>query len=106
MEYLLRYDSVHGRLDGVSRDGNTLFVGDQEIQLFSEVDPSVLPWEEFGIDIAFEATGLFWTYDEAAQHLEAGADKVIISVPPKGGKAVPLFVYGVNHEEYDGEDVL
>ena len=106
MEYLLKYDSVHGRLDGVSRRGDTLFVNDQEFQLLSEHEPSELPWDELDVDIAFEATGLFRTRDEAAQHLEAGADKVIISAPPKGEKEVPMFVYGVNHEEYDGEDVL
>ncbi|SFC65964.1 glyceraldehyde-3-phosphate dehydrogenase (NAD+) [Halobiforma haloterrestris] len=106
MEYLLEYDSVHGRLEDVSRDGDTLFVGDREIQLYSERDPSELPWDEHDVDVAFEATGLFRTHDEAAQHLEAGADKVVISAPPKGEKEVPMFVYGVNHEEYDGEDVV
>ena len=59
----------------------------------------MLPWTELGIDVALEATGLFRTYDEAAQHLEAGADKVIILAPPKGDRAVPMFVYGVNHRE-------
>ena len=106
MEYLLRYDSVHGRLDGVSRRGNTLVVADQAIALLSEPEPSTLPWDEIDVDVAFEATGLFRTYDEAAQHLDAGADKVIISAPPKGEKEVPMFVYGVNHAEYDGEAVV
>ncbi|MDG5817263.1 type I glyceraldehyde-3-phosphate dehydrogenase [Natronococcus sp. A-GB7] len=106
MEYLLTYDSVHGRLDGVSRRSDTLLVDDQEFRLLSEREPSELPWDELDVDVAFEATGLFRTRDEAAQHLEAGADKVIISAPPKGEKEVPMFVYGVNHEEYDGDDVL
>jgi glyceraldehyde 3-phosphate dehydrogenase len=106
MEYLLRYDSVHGRLEGVSRRGDTLFVNDQEFQLRSEREPSEIPWDEFEVDVVFEATGLFRTREEAAQHLEAGADKVIISAPPKGEKEVPMFVYGVNHEEYDGDDVV
>ncbi|MFB1063257.1 type I glyceraldehyde-3-phosphate dehydrogenase [Natrinema sp. H-ect4] len=106
MEYLLRYDSVHGRLEGGSRRGDTLFVNDQEFQLRSEREPSEIPWDEFEVDVVFEATGLFRTREEAAQHLEAGADKVIISAPPKGEKEVPMFVYGVNHEEYDGDDVV
>ncbi len=106
MEYLLQYDSVHGRLDSVSRRGDTLFVDDQEFQLLSESEPSELPWDDLEVDVAFEATGLFRTHDETAQHLEAGADKVIISAPPKGEKSVPMFVYGVNHGEYDGEDVV
>ncbi|APW99774.1 type I glyceraldehyde-3-phosphate dehydrogenase [Halobiforma lacisalsi AJ5] len=106
MEYLLRYDSVHGRLDGVSRRGDTLFVDDQEFQLLSEREPSELPWDELEVDVAFEATGLFRTREEAAQHLEAGADKVVISAPPKGEEEVPMFVYGVNQEQYDGADVV
>ena len=71
MAYLLTYDSVHGRLEGVSRRGDTLFVNDQEFQLLSEREPSDLPWDELDVDIAFEATGLFRTHDEAAQHVEA-----------------------------------
>ncbi|MFC7231725.1 type I glyceraldehyde-3-phosphate dehydrogenase [Saliphagus sp. GCM10025308] len=106
MEYLLRYDSVHGRLDDVERDGDTLFVGGQEIRLLNERDPTELPWEEFDVDVAFEATGLFRSHDDAAMHLEAGADKVIISAPPKGEKDVSMFVYGVNHDEYEGEDII
>jgi len=106
MAYLLRYDSVHGRLEGVSRHGDTLFVNDQEFQLLSEHEPSEIPWDELEVDVAVEATGLFRTRDEAAQHLEVGADTVIISAPPKGETEVPMFVYGVNHEEYDGDDVI
>ncbi|WP_254765867.1 type I glyceraldehyde-3-phosphate dehydrogenase [Salinilacihabitans rarus] len=106
MEYLLRYDSVHGRLENVERDGDTLRVGEQEIQLINERDPSQLPWDDLDVDVAFEATGLFRTYDDAAQHLDAGADKVLISAPPKGEKEVLTIVYGVNHDEYDGEDVV
>ncbi|TYL36476.1 type I glyceraldehyde-3-phosphate dehydrogenase [Natronococcus pandeyae] len=106
MAYLLRYDSVHGHLEDVSRDGDTLVVEGQEIHLYTERDPTALPWDEYDVDVAFEATGLFRTHDEASQHLEAGADKVIISAPPKGEKPVPMFVYGVNHETYDGADVV
>ncbi len=106
MEYLLKYDSVHGRLDDVSRDGDSLSVGETEISLLSERDPTQLPWDELDVDVAFEATGLFRTYDDAAQHLEAGAEKVLISAPPKGDKEVKTIVYGVNDDEYDGEDVV
>ena len=105
-EYLFRYDSVFGRFDGVSRDGETLFVDDQAVQLLTEKDPSALPWDDLDIDIVFEATGLFRSHDEASQHLDAGAQKVIISAPATGDKPVPMFVYGVNHEEYDGQDVV
>ncbi len=106
MAYLLQYDSVHGRLDDVSLDGDTLVVEGQEIQLLSERDPSQLPWDDHDVDVAFEATGLFRSYDDAAQHLEAGAEKVIISAPAKGEKPVQTIVYGVNEDDYDGEDVI
>ncbi|RQH00744.1 type I glyceraldehyde-3-phosphate dehydrogenase [Natrarchaeobius oligotrophus] len=106
MEYLLRYDSVHGRLEDVSRDGDTLSVEGREIELLSERDPTDLPWDDLEVDVAFEATGLFRTYDDAAQHLEAGAEKVIISAPPKGEKDVQTIVYGVNHNEYEDADVV
>jgi len=65
-----------------------------------------LPWDEADVDVAFECTGLFRTYDDASDHLEAGADNVIISAPPKGDRDVLTVVYGVNHDEYDGEDVV
>lgn len=106
MEYLLRYDSVHGRLDGVSRRGDTLYVDSREIQLLSEPDPSALPWDELDVPVVLEATGLFRTRAEAAQHLDAGAERVLISAPPKGEEDVPMFVYGVNHEEYAGDAIV
>ena len=105
-EYLLRYDSVHGRHDGVSRAGDRLTVDGTEVTLLTESDPMALPWDDLGVDVAVEATGLFRTHDEAAQHLTAGAKKVVISAPGKGEKTVPMFVYGVNHEEYEGADVV
>ncbi|WP_254864436.1 type I glyceraldehyde-3-phosphate dehydrogenase [Halovivax gelatinilyticus] len=106
MEYLFRYDSVHGRFDNVSRTDDTLSVDGRPVQLYSEREPADLPWDELDVDVAIEATGLFRTREEAAQHRSAGAETVLISAPPKGDEPVPMFVYGVNHEEYDGEDVL
>ncbi|MCL7417025.1 MAG: type I glyceraldehyde-3-phosphate dehydrogenase [Halalkalicoccus sp.] len=106
MRYLAKYDTVQGRLDGLERDGKTLVYGDTEVPTFSEKDPTQLPWEDLDVDVAFEATGIFRTREDAAQHLEAGADKVIISAPPKGEDPVQTVVYGVNHEEYDGDDIV
>jgi len=106
MEYMIKYDSVSGRVDDVSREDDTLTIQGHDVALLSERDPTDLPWDEMDVDVAFEATGLFRTYDDAAQHLEAGADKVVISAPPKGDKPVKTIVYGVNHDEYDGEDVI
>ncbi|WP_372480038.1 type I glyceraldehyde-3-phosphate dehydrogenase [Halomicrobium sp. HM KBTZ05] len=108
MEYLAKYDSVMGRLDGTSLDDGTLTVEgtDFEAGVFHETDPTQLPWEELDVDIAFESTGIFRSHEDASQHLDAGANKVVISAPPKGDTPVKQLVYGVNHDEYDGEDVV
>ncbi|WP_247728269.1 type I glyceraldehyde-3-phosphate dehydrogenase [Halovivax limisalsi] len=106
MEYLFRYDSVHGRTENVARNGDRLVIGDQRIRLLSEPDPTTLPWDDLDVSLALEATGLFRTRAEAAQHLDGGADQVLISAPPKGDEPVPMFVYGVNHRAYDGDAVV
>jgi glyceraldehyde 3-phosphate dehydrogenase len=106
MAYLLQYDTVHGTIDDVVVDGEDVVVGGTPFRTFSEKDPGKLPWDELDVDVAFEATGLFRTYEDAHKHVEAGADKTLISAPPKGDKEVLTVVYGVNHDEYDGEDVV
>jgi glyceraldehyde 3-phosphate dehydrogenase len=108
MAYLAEYDTVMGQLEGVQLDGDSLAVdsADFEAPLSNETDPGALPWDAMDVDVAFECTGIFRTYDDASQHLEAGANKAVISAPPKGDKPVPQFVYGVNHHEYDGEAVV
>jgi glyceraldehyde 3-phosphate dehydrogenase len=100
LAYLLAHDSVYGRFDGVVRatDGG-IEVDGEEIQVFTEADPAVLPWADLGVDVVIESTGKFRTRDTAAAHLEAGARKVIMSAPPKDD--VPTFVLGVNFEAYD-----
>ncbi|WP_276251862.1 type I glyceraldehyde-3-phosphate dehydrogenase [Haloarcula rara] len=108
VEYFAKYDTVMGELPGASVDDGVLTVEgtDFEAGVFHETDPTQLPWDDLDVDVAFECTGIFRTYDDAAQHLEAGADKVLISAPPKGEKEVKQIVYGVNQDEYDGEDVV
>ncbi|MDS0280524.1 type I glyceraldehyde-3-phosphate dehydrogenase [Haloarcula onubensis] len=108
VEYFAKYDTVMGELPGASVDDGVLTIEgtDFEAGVFHETDPTQLPWEDLDVDVAFEATGIFRTYDDAAQHLDAGADKVLISAPPKGDKEVKQIVYGVNQDEYDGEDVV
>ncbi|ELZ13578.1 glyceraldehyde-3-phosphate dehydrogenase, type I [Halovivax asiaticus JCM 14624] len=106
MAYLFQYDTVHGRTEGVARTGDRLVVDGREVRLLSEPQPDALPWDDLGVSLVLEATGLFRTYEDAARHLEAGADRVLISAPPKGETPVPAFVYGVNHETYDGEAVI
>jgi glyceraldehyde 3-phosphate dehydrogenase len=108
MEYLARYDTVMGTLDGVElTDGELTVAGTGfSASVHEETDPAQLPWDDLDVDVAFECTGIFRTHEDASQHLAAGADKALISAPPKGEKPVPQLVYGVNHDEYDGEDVV
>ncbi|MFB6114130.1 MAG: type I glyceraldehyde-3-phosphate dehydrogenase [Halodesulfurarchaeum sp.] len=106
MAYLARYDTVMGTLENVYLEDDALVVDDTQVPLFNIQNPDELPWDELDVDVAFESTGIFRTRDAASNHLDAGADTVVISAPPKGDKPVPQFVYGVNHEEYDGESIV
>jgi len=108
IDYFAQYDTVMGELEGASVDDGVLTVEgtDFEAGIFHETDPTQLPWEDLDVDVAFEATGIFRTKEDASQHLDAGADKVLISAPPKGDEPVKQLVYGVNHDEYEGEDVV
>ncbi|AEM58383.1 glyceraldehyde-3-phosphate dehydrogenase [Haloarcula hispanica N601] len=108
IDYFAQYDTVMGELEGASVDDGVLTVEgtDFEAGIFHETDPTQLPWDDLDVDVAFEATGIFRTKEDASQHLDAGTDKVLISAPPKGDEPVKQLVYGVNHDEYDGEDVV
>jgi glyceraldehyde 3-phosphate dehydrogenase len=104
LAYLLRYDSTHGGFQGEIRSTESSFTaGGREVRCFSEKDPGKLPWGQLGADIVVESTGLFTNYDGAAQHLQAGAKKVIISAPTKDPEKVPTICLGVNNEAYDGK---
>ena len=105
LAYMLQYDSVHGRFEGeVSVDGNTLIVNGKKIRLTQERDPSNLKWDEVGAEVVVESTGLFLDKASACKHLAAGAKKVVISAPSKDD--TPMFVYGVNHATYAGQDIV
>ncbi len=99
--YLLKYDSVHGRADfDITTEGNEKLVIDgHEIAIVSSHDPLKLPWKALDIDIVLECTGRFTEGELAAQHLTAGAKKVIISAP--GKNVDKTIVLGVNQNEYD-----
>jgi glyceraldehyde 3-phosphate dehydrogenase len=105
LAYMLQYDSVHGRFKGdISVDGNTLLVNGKRIRLTQERDPASLKWNAVGADIVIESTGLFLDKAGAEKHLAAGAKKVIMSAPSKDD--TPMFVYGVNHGAYKGEQII
>ena len=105
LAYMLKYDSVHGRFDGtVAVEGNNLVVNGNKIRLTAEMDPANLKWNEVGADVVVESTGFFLTDETARKHIQAGAKKVIMSAPSKD--ATPMFVYGVNHTSYAGQDII
>ena len=94
LAYLLKYDSVHGRLDGIVEvKGNSLVVNGNIIRVTSERNPSDINWGELETDVVAECTGIFTTMEKAELHLKAGAKKVAVSAPSKD---IPMFVMGVN----------
>jgi len=105
LAYMLKYDSVHGRFDGdVKAEGGNLVVNGKTIRLTAERDPANLKWDEVNADIVIESTGFFLTEETCQKHIEAGAKKVVQSAPSKDG--TPMFVYGVNHNEYAGQAIV
>lgn len=105
LAYLLRYDSTHRRFPGEIKvvDGH-LMVNGSHIRVTAERDPRQLRWGDVGADYVLESTGFFLTADTARQHLEAGAKRVVMSAPSKDD--TPMFVMGVNHNSYAGEDIV
>ncbi|MBP5217608.1 MAG: type I glyceraldehyde-3-phosphate dehydrogenase [Bacteroidales bacterium] len=105
LAYMLKYDSVHGIFNGEIKveDGN-LVVNGKKIRVTAEMDPINLKWNEVGAEVVVESTGFFLTDETARKHIQAGAKKVIMSAPSKD--ATPMFVYGVNHKTYAGQDII
>ncbi|MGM0378595.1 MAG: type I glyceraldehyde-3-phosphate dehydrogenase [Bacillota bacterium] len=106
LAYLLKYDSVHGRFPGTveEKDGN-LVVNGKTIEVTSIMDPAELPWEEKGVKLVIEATGVFRHKDKVAKHLEAGAEKVILTVPAKD-ELDNTIVLGVNDDDLKESDQI
>ncbi|MFP5436866.1 MAG: type I glyceraldehyde-3-phosphate dehydrogenase [Bacteroidia bacterium] len=104
LAYLLKYDSVHGRFQGeVEVKDNQLYVNGKHIRVTAEKDPKNLKWDEVGVDVVAESTGIFTTIETASQHITGGAKKVIISAPSADA---PMFVMGVNHETATAADTV
>jgi glyceraldehyde 3-phosphate dehydrogenase len=103
--HLLRYDSVHGRFPGdVAVDGHYMMVDGHKVRVTAIKDPSQLPHEELGVDIALECTGIFTSKEKSSAHLQAGAKRVLISAPADGVDFTA--VYGVNHEKLTRDDLI
>ncbi len=105
LAYMLKYDSVHGRFpkDVAVEDGSFVVDG-KKIRLTAERDPANLKWGDVGADIVIDCTGFFLTAEGCQKHIDAGAKKVVQSAPSKDG--TPMFVYGVNHNSYDGQTIV
>ena len=100
LAHLLKYDSVMGNLtNDISADGDTINVDGDSFKVFSEKDPSLIPWEEVGAEIVIESTGRFTKAEDASKHLRGSVKKVIISAPAKGEDVT--VVLGVNENMYD-----
>lgn len=103
LAHLLKYDSVHRRFPAhVSYDDTHLIINERKIKVCAEKDPARLPWRDLGVEYVLESTGHFRDIESASKHLEAGADKVIISAPAKGN--IPTVVMGINHTILRKED--
>jgi glyceraldehyde 3-phosphate dehydrogenase len=100
LAHLFKYDSIHRTFPGeVSDSGDTLVIDGKKIKVLSERDPGKLPWKDMGVKIAIESTGLFTKREAAGKHLDAGAEKVIITAPATDPDIT--MVLGVNEDMYD-----
>ncbi len=98
--HLLKWDSTYGRYPGtVEATENAIVVDDKEVRVLSERDPAKIPWQDYGVDIVIESTGIFNDATKAAAHRQGGAKKVLISAPAKNEDIT--IVLGVNEDRYD-----
>lgn len=112
--YLLKYDSVYGLLPlEISAREDTsqpnllgyFQIQDKEIPIYSQKDPSLLPWGALDVDVVIECTGAFLTAPDLQKHLQAGAKAVVLSAPAKD-ETVPTYVLSINHDQYQGEQII
>jgi glyceraldehyde 3-phosphate dehydrogenase len=105
LAYMLKYDTAQGRFDGeVAVEGNNFIIDGKKIRLSAERNPEDLKWDEIGAEIVIDCTGFFLTTETCQAHIDAGATKVVQSAPSKDD--TPMFVYGVNHETYAGQNIV
>jgi glyceraldehyde 3-phosphate dehydrogenase len=108
LAHLLKYDSIHGKFPGtIAVDGNFLVVDGKKIEVYAQKDPAALPWGKLGIEIVVEATGKFRDRDGMQKHIQAGAKKVVLTVPANAKEDVDVtLVLGVNDEMLTKSAVL
>ena len=106
LAHLMQYDSVHGKYQHkVSVVNNEMVINNNSIKVFSERNPEDLPWGDLNIDIVVESTGIFRSVDTASKHINAGANKVIISAPATDA-AVKTIVLGINDSDLKPDDLI
>lgn len=106
LAHLLQYDTVFGRWSGkVEVKGNALVINGKKIQVLAEKDPALLPWKKLKINVVLECTGRYTKDGAARAHITAGAKRVVVSAPTKGG-GIKTFVLGVNDAAYKGEEIV
>lgn len=104
LAYLLKHDTNYGTWDvEITVAKGALVIDGQKIPVYAEKDPSALPWKKLKVDVVIESTGFFTTEEGSMAHIKAGAKRVVISAPAKGGN-VPTYVLGVNHDNLAHED--
>jgi glyceraldehyde 3-phosphate dehydrogenase len=104
MAYMFKYDSTQGQFKGeVSHKDGKLIVNGQAISVFTEKEPSKIPWGQLGAEYIVESTGVFTTVEKCQPHIQAGAKKVIITAPSADA---PMFVIGVNEDKYTGKETV
>ena len=106
LAHLFKYDSVHRKFNGtVEVSGENMILNGKVIKMMAHRDPENISWGELNVDVVLESTGIFRTEELASKHLKAGAKKVILSAPPKGGD-IKSVVMGVNEDILDGSEKI
>ncbi|MBI2021486.1 type I glyceraldehyde-3-phosphate dehydrogenase [Candidatus Daviesbacteria bacterium] len=106
LAHLLKYDSAYGVWEKeVASDEQNIIVEDKKYPIFAEKEPAKLPWKDLNVDVVIESTGRFTNEEGLRQHLTAGAKRVVLSAPAKGGN-IGTFLFGVNAQDYEGEQLI
>ena len=105
LAHLLKYDTAQGRFNAeVKSTDNSIIVNGEEINIYAQKDPSLIPWKQHDVDVVLECTGFFTSEEKASLHLQAGAKKVVISAPATGN--LKTIVFNVNHDILDGSETI
>jgi glyceraldehyde 3-phosphate dehydrogenase len=105
LAHLLKYDTAQGRFNAdVKSTDNSIVVNGEDVVIYAQKDPSLIPWNEHDVDVVLECTGFFTSEEKASLHIKAGAKKVVISAPATGN--LKTIVFNVNHDILDGSETI